>query len=159
MGLFDSIIGTAKADSEDPTPFVLVADEREEFVPFVASGGGGGGTGTGSGTGNGNGSGGGSGSGSGTGDGTGDTGTGNGSGWGFDGDRKEANPLAFAHVEEPIITEKVEEPAEVNIDIGGDLTDLIPEIPESVVITSETPTAPSDILITDEVSPLSESDE
>lgn len=152
MGLFDSIIGTAKADSEDPTPFVLVADEREEFVPFDATSGGGG-SGSGSGTGDG------SGSGSGTDDGTGGTGTGNGSGWGFDGDRKEANPLAFAHVEEPIITEKVEEPAEVNIDIGGDLTDLIPEIPESVVITSETPTAPSDILITDEVSPLSESDE
>ncbi len=130
MGLFDSIIGTAEANPEDPTPFVLVADEREEFVPFDATGGGG--SGTGSGTGNGDGSG------SGTGNGTGGTGTGNGSGWGFDGDRKEANLDAFAHIEEPVIIEKVEEPSEVNIDIGGDMTDLVPEIPESVAITDET---------------------
>ncbi len=157
MGLFDSIIGTAKANPEDPTPFVLVADEREEFVPFDATGGGGGGTGTGSGSGNGDGSGGGSGSGNGNGDGTGGSGKGNGSGWGFDGDRKEVNSLAFAHIEEPVIIEKIEEPSEVNIDIGGDMTDLVPEIPESIVITDEV--ASTDAINTSEISPISESDE
>ena len=58
MGLFDSIIGTTAGNTEEPAPFVLEAEQHEEFVPFEAIGGGGGGTGTGSGTGNGNGSGG-----------------------------------------------------------------------------------------------------
>ncbi len=161
MGLFDSIIGTAVANPDDPTPFVLEADERDEFVPFEAAGGGGG-TGTGSGTGNGNGSGGGSGSGneqggngggsgngqgSGTGNGNGSGGgSGSGNGWGFDGDRKEANPLAFANIEEPIILAKDEEVSEMDIDIGGDMDGLILEVPESIDST-------------DEISPISESSE
>ncbi len=57
MGLFDSIIGTTAANSETPAPFVLDAEQHEEFVAFEPIGGGGGGTGTGSGTGNGDGSG------------------------------------------------------------------------------------------------------